>query len=160
MRRSCWKHQSPSAWSITSLLLGSHSSVSTTKLLFNATKGFHVFFFFNALTSLSQAAIQHSPCSLQITKLAPWGKWLALVAGQTKTEQRPESLGSWALSAVSDLGRMSGLSGVSSAGNRGPSSLVYFVLITYLWLSSNDASFPEIRLNLSGQVAAFHPITV
>lgn len=50
--------------------------------------------------------------------------------------------------------------GKLSRGIGGHLISVYFVLITYSWLRSQAASFPEIRLNLLGQVAAFHPIMV
>ena len=87
------------------------------------------FFFFHCTDKfLSQAASSIHPVS-RITKLAPWGKWLALVAGpdQDRTEARiSRELGSLLLSV--SLGGMSGSSGVSSAGNRGPSSLGVFCL--------------------------------
>lgn len=46
---------------------------------------------------------------------------------------------------------------VSLLGTDGHPASLHLVLITYLWLRSQAASFPEIRLNCFGHVAASHP---
>lgn len=89
-------------------------------------------------------------------EVACFGGW-----ARPRQTRDPNLQGAGLSLAVSVLGRdIRILWGLAQPGIGGHSVLVYFVSITYLWLSSQDASFPEIRLNLSGQVAAFHPITV
>lgn len=67
--QSHWKHQSPKWLSVTSLLLGSHSCGSTTRLFLNVTKGFRVFSLHSDKFLIHAEANIH-PVS-RMTKLAP-----------------------------------------------------------------------------------------